>query len=58
MCLFILAEPPEHLADLWLESIAKGTMHNYGEQILRIHELSHHANKQLLTDIGMYIAKV
>ena len=44
---------PEHLADLWLEAVANGTMHNYADQILHIHKLSPHATKQLITDIGM-----
>lgn len=44
---------PEHIADLWLESIARGTMHVLSEEILRIHELSSHGTKQLITDIGM-----
>lgn len=47
-----LLELPEHVADLWLESIARGTMHLYCEQILKIQELSNHAVKQLITDIG------
>ncbi|ESO86524.1 hypothetical protein LOTGIDRAFT_194952 [Lottia gigantea] len=42
---------PEHLADLWLESVAKGTMHIYCEEILKIINLSPHATKQLITDI-------
>lgn len=43
---------PEQLADLWLESVARGTMHTYAEQILNIPKLSHLASQQLLTDIG------
>ena len=49
---FLVGELPEHLADLWLESVARGTMHVYAEQILKIHELTEHATKQLITDIG------
>lgn len=45
-------EIPEHLADLWLESIARGTMHNYSEQILKIPGLTQLATSQLITDIG------
>ncbi|XP_052083064.1 conserved oligomeric Golgi complex subunit 7-like [Mytilus californianus] len=48
---------PEHTADLWLESIARGTMHFYAEEILKIHELSPHATKQLITDID-YLCNV
>ncbi|KAL4234116.1 Golgi transport complex subunit 7 [Mactra antiquata] len=48
---------PEHIADLWLESIARGTMHVLCEEILRIHELSSHGNKQLITDID-YLCNV
>lgn len=50
-------ELPEHVADLWLESIARGTMHLYCEQILKIQELSSHAAKQLITDID-YLCNV
>lgn len=49
---FVLVALPEHLADLWLESVAKGTMHHYTEQILKIQVLSNMAVKQLGTDIG------
>ena len=45
-------EETDHLADVWLESVARGTMHTYSEQILKIHELSPHATRQLITDIG------
>lgn len=51
LCLSIL-ELPEHLADLWLESLARGTMHHYSEQILKILELSSLGTRQLITDIG------
>ncbi|KAL8588662.1 hypothetical protein ACOMHN_001979 [Nucella lapillus] len=44
-------EPPEHLADLWLESVARGTMHVFGEEILKIPDLTPHGTKQLITDI-------
>lgn len=47
-----ISESPEHLADLWLESVAKGTMHVFTEEVLKIHELTPHATKQLITDIG------
>ncbi|XP_060062709.1 conserved oligomeric Golgi complex subunit 7-like isoform X2 [Ylistrum balloti] len=50
-------ELPEHTADLWLESIARGTMHFYCEEILKIHELTTHATKQLTTDID-YLCNV
>ena len=50
--LVYLIEIPDHLADMWLESTARGTMHQYCEQILKIQEVSHHAVKQLTTDIG------
>ncbi|XP_062594246.1 conserved oligomeric Golgi complex subunit 7-like isoform X1 [Saccostrea cucullata] len=50
-------ELPEQVADLWLESIARGTMHLYSEQILKIPELSSHATKQLITDID-YLCNV
>ena len=45
-------EVPEHLADLWLESVAMGTMHTYCEEILKIPKLSPHGCKQLIIDIG------
>ncbi|XP_060568016.1 conserved oligomeric Golgi complex subunit 7-like isoform X2 [Ruditapes philippinarum] len=48
---------PEHIADLWLESIARGTMHVLCEEIIRIHELSSHGTKQLITDID-YLCNV
>ncbi|KAK7114475.1 conserved oligomeric Golgi complex subunit 7-like [Littorina saxatilis] len=44
-------EPPEHLADLWLESVARGTMHVFGEEMLKILQLTSHGAKQLITDI-------
>ncbi|XP_041376538.1 conserved oligomeric Golgi complex subunit 7-like [Gigantopelta aegis] len=44
-------EMSEHLADLWLESVAKGTMHMFSEEIIKIHQLTPHATKQLITDI-------
>jgi hypothetical protein len=50
--MFVLSELPEHTADLWLESLARGTMHVYSEEILKIHDLTPHAIKQLVTDIG------
>ncbi|XP_046553450.1 conserved oligomeric Golgi complex subunit 7-like [Haliotis rubra] len=50
-------ESPEHLADLWLESVAKGTMHEFTEEVLKIHELTPHATKQLITDID-YLTNV
>lgn len=50
-------EVPEHLADLWLESVAMGTMHTYCEEILRIPKLSPHGCKQLVTDID-YLCNV
>ncbi len=49
---FDITECPEHFADLWLESVAKGTMHMFTEEVLKIHELTAHATKQLVTDIG------
>ena len=49
-----LAELPEQLADLWLESIANGAMHFYCEQILTIQKLSQHGAKQLTADAGAY----
>lgn len=51
------ASLPEHIADLWLESIARGTMHVLCEEILRIQELSPHGTKQLITDID-YLGNV
>ena len=50
-----LSALPDHIADLWLESIARGTMHVLCEEIIRIHELSSHGTKQLITDIGELI---
>ena len=51
----LCAEPPEHLADLWLESVARGTMHVFGEEMLKIPELTPHGAKQLITDIGEWL---
>ena len=45
-------EIPEHIADLWLKSIARGAMHVLCEEVLRIQELTPHGAKQLVTDIG------
>lgn len=47
-------EVPEldNMADYWLGSIARATMHTYCESILQISELTAHATKQLITDIG------
>lgn len=49
-----VTEPPEHLADLWLESVARGTMHVFGEEMLKIPQLTSHGTKQLITDLGRY----
>ena len=51
----LCAEPPEHLADLWLESVARGTMHVFGEEMLKIPELTPHGAKQLITDMGEWL---
>lgn len=51
------SEETEHLADVWLESVARGTMHVYSEQILKILELTPHATRQLITDID-YLCNV
>ncbi|CAL1543486.1 unnamed protein product [Lymnaea stagnalis] len=51
------AEVPEHLADLWLESVAMGTMHTYTEEILKIPQVTPHGCKQLITDID-YLCNV
>ena len=48
----LISEIPEHIADLWLKSIARGIMHVLCEEVLRIHELTPHGTKQLVTDIG------
>ncbi|KAH3692541.1 conserved oligomeric Golgi complex subunit 7-like [Dreissena polymorpha] len=50
-------ELPEHIANLWLESIARGTMHVLSEEILKIRDLSPHGTKQLVTDID-YLCNV
>lgn len=50
-------ELPEHMAEMWLESLARGSLHNYCEQILLIPELTPTSTKQLLIDIG-YITNV
>ena len=42
----------EHLADLWLESVAQGTMHTYCEQVLKIAHITKMATRQLVTDVG------
>ncbi len=50
--MYVLDGGDQQLADLWLESVAKGTMHTYVEQILRIMQLTHMSTRQLITDIG------
>ncbi|XP_005105726.1 conserved oligomeric Golgi complex subunit 7 [Aplysia californica] len=50
-------ELPEHLADIWLESVAMGTMHTYTEEILKIPYATPHGCKQLITDID-YLCNV
>ncbi|ELT88100.1 hypothetical protein CAPTEDRAFT_161050 [Capitella teleta] len=45
---------PEQLADLWLESVANGSMRLYAEQILNIPKLSTLATQQLLIDIDYF----
>ncbi|XP_078274612.1 conserved oligomeric Golgi complex subunit 7 isoform X2 [Rhinoraja longicauda] len=52
-------EVPEldNMADYWLGSIARATMHTYCESILQISELTPHATKQLVTDID-YLSNV
>ncbi|XP_072917002.1 conserved oligomeric Golgi complex subunit 7 [Hemitrygon akajei] len=52
-------EVPEldNMADYWLGSIARATMHTYCESILQISELTPHATKQLITDID-YLSNV
>jgi hypothetical protein len=52
-----LSEMPEHMSSLWLESVARGTMHIYTEQILKIRELTEQSTKQLITDID-YLSNV
>ncbi|XP_072180039.1 conserved oligomeric Golgi complex subunit 7-like [Diadema setosum] len=47
----------DHLADYWIGSVARATMHTYVEAILRIPELTSHANRQLATDID-YLCNV
>lgn len=49
---FSFSDIPEHSADLWLQSITRGTMFLYCEEILKIPELSPHGTKQLVTDLG------
>lgn len=46
----------EHLDSIWLESISRATMHTYCDEILRIVEITPHATKQLITDIGEHCA--
>ncbi|XP_031568834.1 conserved oligomeric Golgi complex subunit 7-like [Actinia tenebrosa] len=43
-------DPASH----WLGSIARGTIHTYVENILRIHELTPYSTKQLLADIEYF----
>jgi hypothetical protein len=40
------------MSNLWLESVARGTMHVYIEQVLKIRELTEQSVKQLITDIS------
>jgi len=47
----------EHLADVWLESVARGTMHTYCEQVLKINNITRMATRQLTTDIN-YLSNV
>ena len=49
---FAAGEALESLADVWLESVARGTMHVYTEVILDIPQLTVHSTQQLITDIG------
>ena len=53
-CTFVFAagEALESLADVWLESVARGTMHVYTEVILDTPQLTVHSTQQLITDIG------
>ncbi|XP_030837480.1 conserved oligomeric Golgi complex subunit 7 [Strongylocentrotus purpuratus] len=46
-----------HLADYWIGSVARATMHMYVEVILRINELTQQAARQLSTDID-YLCNV
>lgn len=41
-----------HMDQIWLESVSRAAMYSYCEEILHIHEISEHAAKQLVTDIG------
>lgn len=52
-----IGELPEHLAQLWLESVARGCMQVYADQILKIPELAEPSTKQLVTDID-YLTNV
>ncbi|XP_032828322.1 conserved oligomeric Golgi complex subunit 7 [Petromyzon marinus] len=45
----------DNMADYWLGSVARATMHMYGEMILQINLLSPHSTKQLVTDIDYLV---
>ncbi|XP_007903979.1 conserved oligomeric Golgi complex subunit 7 isoform X1 [Callorhinchus milii] len=47
----------DNVADYWLGSIARATMHTYCESILQIPELTPHSTKQLVTDLD-YLSNV
>jgi len=47
-----LGEVSENMANQWLESVARGTLHIYTEHILKIRELTDQSTKQLIMDIG------
>ncbi|KAJ3033828.1 hypothetical protein HDV00_005793 [Rhizophlyctis rosea] len=48
---------PEDVLNLWITSIARGTMSSFADAILRIGKLSPHGGRQLETDVG-YIVNV
>ncbi|CAH1780014.1 unnamed protein product [Owenia fusiformis] len=52
-----IQEVPEHIADVWLDSISKGTMHTYSEEILKVNTITAHATRQMITDID-YLCNV
>ncbi|KAI0226391.1 Conserved oligomeric Golgi complex subunit 7 [Lamellibrachia satsuma] len=51
----IQSESLESLADVWLESVARGTMHVYTEVILQVPQLTSHSTQQLITDIDYLV---
>jgi len=51
-------ETSDSMSNQWLESVARGTLCLYIEQILKIRELTEQSTKQLIIDIGSFCGRV